>query len=830
MSVSEFATEIGGGYYMDSNGVITRKRPEDRPVYPLPGGKLPVKPETIKKTLNDIAIALPDESKKKEYKEFRTKLGRLGVPDYMIKFLGTIGQVAGTLAKVVGVVGFTVDVAKLVGLFQDGPDALEVLIKKRFDQMEDLVRALEMQHRLDYITERRDKIIRALDDVCEYIEEVQKFKPNPARLEDLHQKVDLVRGSAYEAVLDLTNETTWLATFNENNYQTVWPWLTGVLNTEPSGGAPMPAVMPPQNTSRFDHRLMMLQVPFAVMGFLNVIKSITPEYRSTGEFDESLRRLADNVSRLAEKMRAENLARTIYQASAFDYKLTKDQILGGWFMAPQPDPEKVFAAVGAMDLCTHTDAFFQLPNVAQQQMLDYNAGKKAGIDFHWPLPARLAAEQQPMSPDVLYRIDNPAEIAQEANGLSELDYANLLVSSGYLTLAQTAALLRQLSSEPDRSETVSGETLLRRLPRKAVATTVKSDPILLTGVIESAARQEPQDFSARAYISVQPIQRNRPLEYRIMLRAFIDGTRDTPYEAYYSTAYEPDPAHPGFQRMRTSTYPAWVAGEFELAAGTSPEEPIEKAGEASFQAYTYDWFIPVHEPFFVEMDLARTELVDQLAALGWTKNVEAALGKQDGNQGQNDSDFSNMTITSGASPLFSSKIFSSEIANSDFFWEDGRETWEGEKRNRRLEPVRVEYTLRWRGNQLYVNLRNNQDDRNYLIYLVVEEKLASGQVLHTAYPVPVVGQLTYVPESFFEAEAKARAKLANVLKDFARRYSLSHEVGPEDPVVGGVRPGDFVTSAGLRQLYERAQRLQPELLNSVLEDKGQAEADTATSA
>ena len=104
------------------------------------------------------------------------------------------------------------------------------------------------------------------------------------------------------------------------------------------------------------------------------------------------------------------------------------------------------------------------------------------------------------------------------------------------------------------------------------------------------------------------------------------------------------------------------------------------------------------------------------------------------------------------------------------------------------KTVMFDYELVWVADRLTVNLKNNRpSDGNYLIYLVVEETLGSGVVLHTIQPVPVVGQLTYVPQKFFDQEAEAYAKVNDIFTEFERRFSKSK--GIERP--GGGEPGPF---------------------------------------
>jgi hypothetical protein len=99
-------------------------------------------------------------------------------------------------------------------------------------------------------------------------------------------------------------------------------------------------------------------------------------------------------------------------------------------------------------------------------------------------------------------------------------------------------------------------------------------------------------------------------------------------------------------------------------------------------------------------------------------------------------------------------------------------------------------------------------------------------VLHTVQRVPVTGQLTYVPQSFFDEETAAHAKTARFFRDFALHYSksirdiprppgpgdpdpawhaegllgLSREALDADPIAGLLRRTDFAQVADFRRL------------------------------
>jgi hypothetical protein len=145
-------------------------------------------------------------------------------------------------------------------------------------------------------------------------------------------------------------------------------------------------------------------------------------------------------------------------------------------------------------------------------------------------------------------------------------------------------------------------------------------------------------------------------------------------------------------------------------------------------------------------------------------------------------------------------------------WVEGAELAKAQRRGSKQSEIHVDYTLHWQADRLTVSLRNNRpEDRNYVVYVVVEEMLHSGRVLHTFEGIPVTGQVTYVPQSFFEEEFDAQVKAAKLLIGFAERYakslgSIPRPSGPGDPDPGWLLGIDRQVLAGdpLMRAFELA--------------------------
>jgi hypothetical protein len=154
----------------------------------------------------------------------------------------------------------------------------------------------------------------------------------------------------------------------------------------------------------------------------------------------------------------------------------------------------------------------------------------------------------------------------------------------------------------------------------------------------------------------------------------------------------------------------------------------------------------------------------------------------------------------------------------ELFWKSGAQDWDGQHRDVKQASITIDYQLDWEADRLHVTLRNDPADRNYVVYLVLEEKfIGSGQIMHTALPIPVNGQLTYVPQKFFDDELAAIAKAAKAIADFNRRFSESRTPGPIDPIIGWLNPGDVSRPEVVARFVEVAREKAPELLAEVLQ-------------
>lgn len=823
MEKTEFSVHLGGGLYMDSKGILSDGPDPNKPVYEKPGGGLPVDPGAVAKAFQGIAKALPDKDDPKSREKFDKIFDGIGMAandkENLINLLQSAGAVASVIGSVVPVVGAILAVlTALLGLFKQGPSALEVMITRRFDELERKIKALETQIQVRDLRNQRNAISAALDAFANFIVELKNSPPDESALKVRQQELREELSDAGDALRNLLDTSTWLSTFDIKEHSSVWFWLQHRLYTFPVSAAPQRAVCPAQNANVFDHRLMVPLAIFGVTGFLTALRSLTPEFRSTREKREDLMSFANALEVLAENMRKEGLARTVYTAADFE-----DGAAGGipWGLSPEEvidfsllgQPPRLAQGnirwpVGALDLRAHDNAYFTPGfNASSIQHPGPQNARQGLLNLRWIPPARLEgydvpvqqlgwepANQDPPT-QRRYRITNPDECARAANAQAEKDYVDLLYSSGYFNLIHLITTLRNEATDPDLSQTVRTEAWLRRKSGPTTSVTVESKSILFTGVISSPAERQSQEYKATIWFSTQPPGRDRKLNYRVWLRTLDvkTGTMDQAYDRYknfHQLEYINDPDHPAFKKLISAT--GTPLAEIKIGEGNSIPEKREAENPVELEANTFDLWIPVKPVAGHAVSHISDFNKVSMRAFGWEQG--------NGNGGK-------LPVLShpGDKPHGPASSSVADLATVGFDfnlhdyigWQESNDFANGQQRLPEKKKVAFDCSLTWVADRLTVTLKNNRpEDRNYLVYVVVEETLGSGIVLHTIQPVPVTGQLTYVPQKFFDQEAEAYAKVDAIFTEFERRFSKSKAI--ERP--GGGEPGPFWRNIEFEQL------------------------------
>jgi hypothetical protein len=450
----------------------------------------------------------------------------------------------------------------------------------------------------------------------------------------------------------------------------------------------------------------------------------------------------------------------------------------------------------------------------------------------------------------LYQWTLSAEEAAAANQQSEQDYVKLLIRSGYMNLHQLLALLRHLSTEPHRSETVSGEVLVTRTPQTSSSVTV-STVVPLSEPITATATRTPQKCEGIAYISTQPIDRQVVVKYRIWLRTLAaDPIRhaDVPFDSYFSTTYVPDD-DPDFLKLAVNAEKRWLLDEQLLYNDSpSPTQEVQKSSTTGqpigLNAVTYDYYVPVRfsfPPLGLVKEGARARgagLVGAGTVVGGPAGMLAQGATQRvAGQGLSGGDAGTGAGSGGAGVSAGDALRSTVVVSSSVGGvagalgaQDATLPRGTQKREFQATKIHLQYRLSWNADQLSIAFDNVPADRNYTFYVVVEEHLPSGQWLQTPFRIDVVGQLTYVPQSFFDAEAAAEKKLVDILSSIERHYSISKQPKPGDPQSGVIRPGDLVSVPSLETVAQIAQKHSPEVLRKAVTEYDKAQQKAAKSA
>ena len=841
MADTAFAIHLTGNLYLDSKGNLIQGAPANTPVY-NPPFQLPVEPSKVKDALDGVKKALKDVNKDPDV---IAKFEDFGLPLKILDILSGVGKIAGMVAPVFMVASFVVDALKLFGLFKSGPSALELLVKQRFDELETTVQAVAQLIVSQDLRDGRIDVENFSNAVKTYVTQLQNTNPSLAQLQADRNMLLGMHDQHIDGISKLLDRQTWLSVFDRNLHVQSWGPLAPWLHTLPKSiSAPLPAPLPPQGTPHFDHRLMVPLASMAAETYLACLRGISPEYRTSGDFRDQLRGLAQKLDDIAQAMRQDCLARTVYKPSDFaypvlvaPYDVVWTGILPG-FGEPVISPKCSRWPVGALDLLYHDDAFFRdfFDALWKGEVFGWpHETRHAGMDFRWTPPAKLEP-----GPFGNWAIANPDECAAAANAQAEKDYADLLSVSGYTDLLQLSALFHHEATEPDRSQTVQPQKpSLYRDPQPSSPATVSSNDILGTGVITSSATREPQKCAAYATVWTQPIKRPLPVQYQVRLRTLRslsgrNGWNETTYDEYQWAQYEADAANPGFFRLAI-THTSAALDDALLLQGwnASPREaPLRAEGTVDLKAHTFDWWIPVKSPFSIHDDFKVTLAELRGGGGGVLKQAGGGAGGSEllrraavrAGAGQTfiqpDDDGGGMRVMSNDDLLGPSLAYKTSFVDliPELFWKSGAQDWDGQHRDVKQASITIDYQLDWEADRLHVTLRNDPADRNYVVYLVLEEKfIGSGQIMHTALPIPVNGQLTYVPQKFFDDELAAIAKAAKAIADFNRRFSESRTPGPIDPIIGWLNPGDVSRPEVVARFVEVAREKAPELLAEVLQ-------------
>ncbi len=385
---------------------------------------------------------------------------------------------------------------------------------------------------------------------------------------------------------------------------------------------------------------------------------------------------------------------------------------------------------------------------------------------------------------------NAVECVKGLNDASAHRFGSLLYSSGYLQLAQAAALLKHLCTAPEKSETVMAGFQTSTKTGQKTTVEVESKAVIPFDPIKKEVPLIPQSVVVTTRLLMQSPVRSTvaPLTYKVYLRT-LPGRKShcrSDYSSVYWTDRERIQVEPGnpakaYDSLRCSYMGSeldevtglWTAIVDEhllvedrtprvVTSGASrPDQPISLAVD------TFDIWVPVPDvPVLQTKVIKGIELAtagDSQA--GYITTINQLVSKYV--QSEPPSAGDDVDITAPPQP----NLGGPPPADPG-----------SERRNLKRDQVSLQYEWTWNGPVLEIrieaessvkigNTELRRPNPNADVYLVVEEKIVDGQWRHSAFRIPFATQLTYVPQSFLNAEEEESSKADKFWRGLVRSTS-----------------------------------------------------------
>jgi hypothetical protein len=783
---SDFTIDLGNGTYLDSSGALKTAPANGKATFKL-ADALPVPSSQLQLTFKAFETVIPNLNKLGVFDT--AKFQGIGMSGDFIAMLGKAANLAEKLASIVPVVNIVAGLANLLGIFgsSSDSDAVTSLVKQQFAKLYQRMDEGDRRAQKDYVDSCMAVFDATYGPVDAYRAELANRDYSPdseiaAKLQSCNDQLTACRTKLLEA-----GGHAWVWPFSMDDYK--WNWARMAIYRMTSDKGPQFAAAP-KEADPFDHRLMVPLLLYGVNCYLSLAKAVSPEYRTTGEFQTQFTQIADRLRDRLADMRNQVLGRSLYHAG--------DSVS----TAPGKMPFThtfVPIAVGALDLRMDTDVYLESPDALQSAASHGEPERRANLNRAWLPPpsvpfADLQNENYVMT----------AAAADAANHQAERDYSELLgTRSGFLPLAHLESTLRHLATEPDRSETVTGYAEIWRQPMTGTDVKVTDDKIPFSDPISADARREQQHVEADVFLTTQPLRHSETIGYRIRLLTLPETSAGIPFDWYVWTGYEPvkDPvAEPNDPNRKLVIYEnsGLPIDPIDPATGHSagllkesdqnspgPVNSFHLQGTVTLTADTFDWYVPVAPLVITPHRLRAAAMEPYKPGAPGPQPVPPVLAPEPPPAAGN---------ILRASEVLRRGVHS--VGSSLAGWEGGEQNWKGEKRDWQRTQVQLTYDLYWwsdspsKPSQLNIQLKSRPEDRNFTVYVVVEEYLKhSKQWLRTPVQVHVNGQLTYVPQSFFDAEAAARKHAADILGDVERHYF-------GEPPTGPGRPGHRLATSG----------------------------------
>ncbi|HVY54652.1 MAG TPA: hypothetical protein VHC46_02755, partial [Thermodesulfobacteriota bacterium] len=587
--------------------------------------------------------------------------------------------------------------------------------------------------------------------------------------------------------LSRLRDQEWAATYDPDAYKGR-AFASQLLVFERSDGSLAPVPMQSPNVTFFDYRLGVPMLIYGATTFAALLHVAMPWFRSSGMYASQLRKTAEAIDRFVLRMQDESISRTEYTPTAVlqqrtwsVFEIPRGGGPGGGYLTPPT------YAVGAFDLVSYNDSFLTERYVAELQA-GWNTGQRGLFNYNWPTQLLILDD-----------------IAASANEQARQDYTNLQAATGMFRLISTAAWLRFLSTPPMSSQTVSGYVRDSRTFRDEMPTVATSPSIVLVGIIKHDATLKRYDAHNRIRITAQEPGYVPAFRYRIVLRTInsIFGKEGWNSHDYvgdiWRADYEPAQGDPRCNRLRTELIHNSILSEVVLYEGESPSQTVTRSGEATLEASTFDWYVPVVSPWSRHVDIdvgVKLSTANFIPAAG-TKGTVAPGGMSIHLLSNDDLTQGPMQVMKYSPPLDIGGR--DELLDIDLAKLTDVPLDKAERRHVKNESVTIKWQLNWTADQLEIRLFGRPGDRPFQACIVVEEAVYSGETapenladvlsdqglveyIHTPFVSEVVNQLVLVPEEFFTEERKAIEKSIKMWREFIRRFAERAPIGPGDPI------------------------------------------------
>jgi hypothetical protein len=830
--------------YLDDSGALTFGPPTGVQVYEAPKG-FKIDTKKYQDAFKELSGLLPSS------KEDVDKWVKYGVPRGVVTLLCKAAGFAAIVGTALAVYAWVIGVAIMImGLLAED-DGLSPELAKVLYGIKGQLKGLEEKATADAMIQMHAELDGRVDLINGLLQRLSVEKPTgAARAAVFAQMRAVVDGLAVP--LSRIRDQEWAVTYDPDDYRGRG-FLAGshlLAFTRSDGTAPT-VPMQPATVNQFDYRLGVPMLLYAATTCVALAQAAEPWFRSSGAFVGQLRKTADAIDRFVLRMQDECLARTLYTGLHVVQQRTWPVTEVPGSVRPDLLPFEVYA-VGAFDMVQYDDTFLS-EWFTRQFQAGQDTGPRGHFNYRWVSPLGVNAD--------------PDAVAAAANERAALDYGRLQVTTGMMHLIHTAALLRFLSTPPDRSQTVAGAARDSRRLADTSLTTASSPWIFPGGVIES-----PATLKRYAAVNLVQVQTQEPgyspsFRYRVVLRTLRSKTGEEGWHHLdyvgdvWRPEYEPTSADPRVKKLAPKFYGDWILSEVILCEEQhTPTEPVHRTGQLTISAPTFDWYVPVSSrahgrlggtarteesrPVILQTDRSSGRLTGGVS-VHLLDEHEAVVAGGDGTTPNRPTPDQVSRPTRTMDAHHPAAAFD-DVMDIDVVAATEQVPQRAERRHVREEQVQLAWRLDWADGRLDVQLTGRAEDRPCQVHLVVEEIVYSGEVvpgdepvsltdaaatdrIHTSFTAEVVNQLMYVPEEFFDQERQALGNGAKLWRDFLTRYAEERPIRPGDPIESldasqrELAATSSSTAALARVQNERAafaQREAPEIWQAVLHREG----------